>query len=165
MACVGLALGCLLAVDGFSRPLLCRSSRVVVRRAVIIASDPGPDEPARDWDAALRNLTASAGNVTTTPDEEPTYRVASSRERLQEEKKDFVETMNEREENLVNTWGNEAGLLGALAVTSLILCFYIYVGLSGGLDTPRPDIRYDDPVMNRNEDKLQGNEDFLRSTQ
>mmetsp|Transcript_6332 Transcript_6332/g.16185 ORF Transcript_6332/g.16185 Transcript_6332/m.16185 type:complete len:170 (-) Transcript_6332:317-826(-) len=134
------------------------------RTTVIVAAAAGDDEPSRDWDGALRNLTVASGNLTALEDE-PTYRVASSRERLVEQKKDFVDTMNEREERLVNTWGSEAGLLGALGVTGLILCFYIYVGLSGGLDTPRPDIRVDDPVMNLSEDKLQGNEEFLRSFQ
>lgn len=131
-------------------PLL-RSSRLLsMRTRAFVTAHPAdqPDEGERDWDAALRNLTAQP-NATRppSPEDEPVYKIASSRERLAESRKKYVDTMNDREERLVTTWGSEKGLLGALAVVGVILCFYIYIGVSGGLSTPRPDILVDDPSV------------------
>lgn len=140
--------------------LVRRSQRVLVARllpARVLMAEGGA-EPERDWDGALRNLTA-ARNATAAADE-PTYRIASSRERLVDQKKKYVDSMNEREEQLVSTWGSERGLLGALAVVLLIGVFYGYVGLSGGLDTPRPDIRFDDPAVTSG---YEAGEELLRS--
>lgn len=107
-------------------------------------------DPDRDWDALWNEtISARAGNATLTAAaaeqrEEVVYKIASSRERLDEKKKSYVDTMNRREENLVSLWGSEAGLLGALGVVGLILCFYIFVGVSGGLNTPRSTILIDE---------------------
>ena len=140
--------------------LVRRAQRVLVARlpARALMAAEGDAEPERDWDGALRNLTA-ARNASAAADE-PVYRIASSRERLVDQKKKYVDSMNEREEQLVSTWGSEKGLLGALAVVGIILVFYIYVGLSGGLDTPRPDIRFDDPAVTSG---YEAGEELLRS--
>lgn len=128
---------------------LLRPSRSQLSRRLTMAEANGEE---RDWDGAFANLTAVANATAASvrppspEDEEPVYNIASSRERLGESRKKYVDTMNEREEQLVNIGGNEQVLLGALAVVGLILCFYIYVGVSGGLDTPRPDILIESDV-------------------
>ncbi|KAG8459467.1 hypothetical protein KFE25_012802 [Diacronema lutheri] len=137
-------------------PRLVRATRLPPARACAprmaeLEPDAAEPTPERDWDGALRNLTsggasgAANGTRPASPEDEPVYRIASSRERLADSRKKYVDSMNEREEQLVSTWGSERGLLGALGVVGVILCFYIYVGLSGGLDTPRPDIPLDEP--------------------
>lgn len=130
-------------------PRLVRPSRrvTVSNRPALVVMAEGGAETERDWDGALRNLTAAASRNVTVAADEPVYRIASSRERLVDQKRKYVDSMNEREEQLVSTWGSEKGLLGALFVVGLIFVFYAYIFVSGGLDTPRPDIQFDDPAV------------------
>ncbi|KAJ1636401.1 hypothetical protein T492DRAFT_959630 [Pavlovales sp. CCMP2436] len=132
--------------DGALREL---NARMNVSSVNATQLDVPVEEPAYAVGELNTKVVAIKANATqlTALAEEPVYRVASSRERLDDSKKNYVDSMNEREEKLVNTWGSEKGLLGAMVVVGVVLCFYIWVGLSGGLDHPRPDVLYVDPSL------------------